>query len=297
MVTDIIVVDDACPESSGDVAEAVADPRVSVIRHEENRGVGGAVKSGFRRALELRADVVVKLDGDGQMDPRQIPVLSQLLVDGTAAYAKGNRFWHLASLSEMPPVRRLGNLGLSFLTKLASGHWGLLDPTNGYVAIRGDVLRCLKLDSVDDDYFFELSMLIELGKWGFKVAELPMSSRYGEEESSLSVTRALWTFPFKLLLGGIARVWYRHFWFDFTATALLLLTGIPMFLWGAGFGLYHWIVSVTSDTAATAGTVMLSALPFLLGVNFLLQAISYEVAGNFNTRVSIEPITRLDFKE
>lgn len=296
LVTEIIVVDDACPESSGDVAEAVGDRRVVVIRHGENRGVGGATKSGYRRALEMGADVIVKVDGDGQMDPRQIPRLVRLLLDGRAAYAKGNRFWHLPSLSRMPPLRRVGNLGLSFLTKVASGHWGVLDPTNGYVAIRGDVLGCLDLGAVEDDYFFEASMLIELGRWGFKVAELPMPSRYGDEESSLSIGRALWGFPFKLLVGALRRIWYRHFWFDFTMAALLILAGVPMCLWGLGFGLYAWWLSIATDVPATAGTVMLSALPFLLGVTFLLHAMSYEIAGDFNSRVSPDPACGSDFE-
>jgi hypothetical protein len=191
----------------------------------------------------------------------------------------------------MPLIRRVGNLGLSFLCKLASGHWGLLDPTNGYVAIRADVLRCLKLNALSDGYFFELSMLIELGKWGFKVVEFPMESRYQGERSSLSIPHALWTFPFRLLLGTAARIWYRHFWYDFTLAALLLLTGVPLFSWGLCFGLYAWWQSITTHSAATAGTVMLSALPLLVGVNCLLQAISFEVSGDFNARVSVNPVT------
>jgi glycosyltransferase involved in cell wall biosynthesis len=294
LVNDIVVVDDGCPESSGDVAEGVGDPRVVVVRHARNRGVGGATKSGFRHALDLGAAVVVKVDGDGQIDPTQVPRIIRPLLDGTTAYAKGNRFWHLSTLSQMPPLRRLGNLGLSFLTKAASGHWGVFDPTNGFIAARGDVLRQLDLDSVSEDYFFEASMLIELGKWGFKVTDVPMPSSYGDENSSLSIGHALWTFPFKLLAGGVTRVWCRHFWYDFTVTALLLLAGVPLSLWGLGYGLSAWALSISTGAPATAGTVMLSALPFLLGVNCLLYAMSFEVGGNLNTRVSVDPSSPLD---
>jgi glycosyltransferase involved in cell wall biosynthesis len=285
-VRHIVVVDDACPERSGDVAEALADPRVVVVRHAKNKGVGGAMKTGFRRALELGPDVVVKLDGDGQMDPAALPRLCRPLLARRCAFAKYNRFWHFAELEQMPLVRRVGNLGLSFLTKAASGYWRVFDPTNGYVAIRGDVLRSLKLSALSDDYFFETSLLIELGKRGFRVLDLPLPASYGDETSSMKLGRVLFTFPFKLLRGGLGRIWYRHFWFDFTLSALLLLVGLPLLLWGVGFGGYAWWLSLQSDTPATPGTVMLAALPFLLGFSMLLQALTLEISDFFNDRVS-----------
>jgi hypothetical protein len=228
------------------------------------------------------------------MDPSRIPALVRPLLAGEAAYAKGNRLWHLPSLAQMPPLRRAGNLGLSFLAKMASGHWQILDPTNGYVAIRSDVLHVLDQDRISDDYFFELSMLIELGAWGFRVVEIAMPSRYGDEQSSLSVGRALWTFPIKLIHRAVGRVWYRHFWYDFTVAALFLAVGLPLSAWGLGFGLHAWWVSLATNVPATAGTVMLSALPLLLGVTFLLQALSYEVADGFNSRVSVDPTPPAD---
>jgi dolichol-phosphate mannosyltransferase len=285
-VRHIIVVDDACPERSGDVAEALGDPRVIVVRHPQNRGVGGAMKSGFVRALELEPDVVVKLDGDGQMDPAALPRLCRPLVAGRAAFAKYNRFWHFTELKEMPLVRRIGNLGLSFLTKAASGYWKVFDPTNGYIAIRGDVLRCLKIAALSDDYFFETSLLIELGKRGFRVVDLPLPARYADETSSMRIARVLFTFPGKLFLGGLGRLWYRHFWFDFTLAALLLMVGVPLCCWGIGFGAFAWWRSTVTDTPATSGTVMLAALPFLLGFTMLLQAVTLEISDFFNDRVS-----------
>ena len=285
-VDHIIVVDDCCPEHSGDVAEALGDGRVQVIRHGKNRGVGGAMKTGFARANELNVDVVVKLDGDDQMDATQIARLCKPLLTDKAAMTKFNRFWDFVELRQMPLVRRIGNLGLSFLTKAASGHWKMFDPTNGFLALRGDVLRCLRLDALSDDYFFESSLLIELGKRGFRIRDLPLPARYGTEQSSMRLSRVLVTFPLKLLFGGIARVWYRHFWFDFTLAALLLLLGIPLCAWGVGFGAFAWWRSVASGVASTSGTVMLAALPFLLGANLLLHAVSLEVSDFFNARIS-----------
>ena len=285
-VDQIIVVDDCCPEHSGDVAEALGDPRVQVVRHAKNRGVGGAMKTGFARANELAMDIVVKLDGDGQMDAQQIARLCKPLLTERAAMTKFNRFWDFVELRQMPLARRIGNLGLSFLTKAASGHWKMFDPTNGFLALRGDVLRCLRLDALSDDYFFESSLLIELGKRGFRIKDLPLPARYGTEQSSMRLSRVLVTFPVKLLVGGIARVWYRHFWFDFTLAALLLVLGAPLCAWGLGFGAFAWWRSVDTGVTATSGTVMLAALPFLLGANLLLHAVSLEVSDFFNGRVS-----------
>src|SRR6187551_3440423 len=188
-VDQIIVVDDCCPERSGDVAEALGDPRVQVVRHTKNRGVGGAMKTGFARANELAMDIVVKLDGDGQMDAQQIARLCKPLLTERAAMTKFNRFWDFVELRQMPLVRRIGNLGLSFLTKAASGHWKMFDPTNGFLALRGDVLRCLQLNALSDDYFFESSLLIELGKRGFRIKDLPLPARYGTEQSSMRLSR------------------------------------------------------------------------------------------------------------
>jgi dolichol-phosphate mannosyltransferase len=285
-VDHIIIVDDCCPEHSGDIAEGLGNARVEVVRHAKNRGVGGAMKSGFSRANELRPDVVVKLDGDGQMDATQILRLCKPLLSAKAAMTKFNRFWDFVELHQMPLARRIGNLGLSFLTKAASGYWKMFDPTNGFIALRGDVLRCLQLDALSDDYFFESSLLIELGKRGFRIQDLPLPARYGTEQSSMRLSRVLFTFPFKLLLGGIARVWYRHFWFDFTLAALLLMLGLPLCVWGLGFGAFAWWRSVATVIAATSGTVMLAALPFLLGANLVLHAVSLEVSDFFNGRIS-----------
>jgi hypothetical protein len=244
------------------------------------------MKSGFSRALELGAHIVVKMDGDGQMDPMRVGDLLAPLLAGQAAFSKGNRFWHLQELINMPAGRRIGNIGLSFLAKLASGYWELSDPTNGFIAIRGDVLACLDLNRLSNDYFFELSLLIELGKRGFRITEVPMPARYGSETSSLSIARALFSFPPRLARDTISRILLRHFWFDFTPTAVMLLGGLPLSLWGLGFGIYAWTRSILTHRTASAGTVMLAALPLLIGVDLLLHGLSYEITSGFNRRVS-----------
>jgi len=287
-IAHIVVVDDQCPDASGDAAEKSADPRVVVVRREHNGGVGAAFKSGADKAIELGARFIVKVDGDGQMDTSLIPRLLGPLRERRAAMCKGNRFWDFRALRRMPIVRRMGNLGLSFLVKAASGHWSVFDPTNGFFAVRADVFGALPSAALAKRYFFEISLLLELGKRGFRVTDAPMPARYGAESSSLSVTRVLVTFPGLLILGAVKRFFFRNFWFDFTPTAALTSFAMPLLLWGVGFGGWAWVESLRTGEVATAGTVMLAALPFLVGAQSLLLGLSYEMNHQFNTRVGLD---------
>jgi glycosyltransferase involved in cell wall biosynthesis len=277
LVDHIVVVDDCCPEGSGDIAAACADPRVEVLRHHVNRGVGAAMVTGYRRALALECDIVVKIDGDGQMDPAHLPRLIAPLADGRADYAKGNRFRHFHALKAMPVVRLIGNSALSFLVKAASGQWGVMDPTNGYTAIHRRALDELELDRLAERYFFESDVLIQLGIAGMAVADVAMPARYGDEESSLRISRVLRDFPPLLVRGFLRRLLIRYFVADFNLGSLYLLIGLPLLLAGLGIGTAQWIDSVQTGIARTAGTVMLAAMPTILGFQLLLQAIAVDV--------------------
>jgi glycosyltransferase involved in cell wall biosynthesis len=272
----VVVVDDACPEGTSRACEEIDDPRLVVVRHERNTGVGGAMVTGFREALKLGADLVVKMDADGQMDPAFLPALLEPLLHG-CDYAKANRFYDGSALQRMPWPRRWGNIGLSFLMKVASGYWNVYDPQNGYVAIRGDALERLDLNSLDRGYFFEDSMLIQLNVISARVAEVPIPARYGSETSSMDLRRILLQFPWKLLRGSVMRLRLKYFGMDFSPIAVLLLIGLPLFAAGAGYGLYEWVKHAVRGIATPAGTVMLAALPTLLGAQLLLTALLMEI--------------------
>lgn len=282
----IVAVDDACPNGSGDVAEELGDPRVIVIRHPRNQGVGGAMKTGFMECLRRGADVVVKMDGDGQMDPRLLPELIAPLLSGDADYTKGNRWTHRTSLAKMPQIRRLGNLGLSFLVKLASGHWNVFDPCNGYTAIHARALGQIDLNRVARDYFFETSVLVELGIIGAAVQDVPMPAIYGDEKSSLRIGRILRTFPRRLAVSCLRRIWSRHFVREFGPVGLFLTSGSLLVGWGTLFGVWAWVSSSLSGVPATSGTVMLSALPFLMGFQLLLQALVMDITARPQQRLA-----------
>jgi glycosyltransferase involved in cell wall biosynthesis len=286
----IFVVDDSCPEYTGDVVEReCTDPRVVVVRHPLNLGVGGAVVTGYRAALEEGADIVVKVDGDGQMDPAFLPTIVRDIVAGRADYTKGNRFYDLDLLRGMPKVRLFGNAMLSLVNKVASGYWDVMDPTNGYTAIHRTALSRLPLDKLDRGYFFESDMLFRLSTIRAVVRDVPMAARYDDEPSSLRIGRVAVSFPAKYLRAAAKRMFYSYFLRDFNAASLQFVLAAVIGVAGIAFGIVKWMESRMTGIPATAGTVMLAALPTLIAIQLLLSALHYDI-GN----VPREPLQSRD---
>lgn len=290
-VSFVFCVDDACPEESGSLIEAsVQDPRVTVLRHPVNQGVGGAVITGYRAALEAGADLIVKLDGDGQMDPLLIPRLVRPIVQGRADYTKGNRFHHPDHLKGMPWLRLVGNAALSFASKFSTGYWTIFDPTNGFTAIHASVLRLLPLDRLAQRYFFESDLLFRLNQLRAVVMDIPMPARYQGEESSLSIRRILPIFLAGHGRNFLKRILYSYFLRDFNIASIFGLVGTGLVVFGIGFGLDHWWRSSQTGIPASAGTVMLSALPVLIGLEMLLSALNFDVASTPRTPIQDPPV-------
>ena len=271
----IVIVDDCCPQESYKSVEK--DERIHFIHHESNQGVGGAVQSGYAKALELGADYVVKVDGDGQMDMDYMKDLLLPLVNDAADYTKGNRFSDFSALKKMPKIRLFGNSILSFLVKASSGYWNIMDPTNGFTAISKKALEGLDSRQLSRRYFFESDMLIHLNIESSVVKDIPMPAKYEDEHSSLSISRVLFEFPFKLFKGLIKRTFYKYFIYDFNMASVYLIIGFPLLIFGSLFGGYRWYLSACCDVVNSTGTIMLSVLPVILGVQFLLQAVSIDI--------------------
>jgi dolichol-phosphate mannosyltransferase len=276
-VADVIVVDDASPDETAEIVAGLADPRVHLLRHERNGGVGAAMITGYRHALDLQAEVVVKMDGDEQMDPVYLVPLLEPILAGEADYTKGSRFFHTRSLRQMPPLRRIGNLGLSFLTKASSGYWDVFDPTNGYTAIHRRALEILEWNNIDRRWFFETSMLIELNLTRAVVRDVQIPAKYADEQSSLSTAGALLRFPRKLLAAFFRRIWLQYFVREFSPVSLFLSTGLPLAGFGFLWGVVHWVRSAQTGIAASAGTVMVAVVPLILGFQLLLQAVGLDI--------------------
>lgn len=273
----IVVVDDASPDDTAAAVRRNGDPRVTLLSHDSNLGVGGAMVTGFRKALELRADMIAKIDADGQMDPSYLDRFMRACLLHGCDYVKANRFGHLGDISAMPKARLWGSIALSFLTKLASGYWNVFDPQNGYVMITRKMLKRLDLRRIDRGYFFENSMLILLNILRARIGEIYLPARYGEETSSMKLPKILRTFPGNLCRGFIYRIYQKYFFRSLSPFLLLSVFGLICCLWGCIWGGAAWYVSYTTGIPATTGTVMIALLPLILGWSSLLQAFVLDV--------------------
>lgn len=274
----IYCVDDCCPEGTGYmVQQEVQDPRVRVIFHEQNQGVGGATLSGYHAALADGATVIVKIDGDGQMDPALIKPLLRPIIGGQADYAKGNRFFHLEHVEAMPRIRLFGNAVLSFMSKFSSGYWRVFDPTNGYTAIHAKVAATLPFAKVSRRYFFESDMLYHLYNQRAVIVDIPMPARYGSEVSNLRTFRVIAPFLAKHTTNFVKRIFYNYFLRDFSIASMEFSIGILALVFGVLFGTLTWINSIRTGITASAGTVMLAALPVIVGIQLLLSFLNYDI--------------------
>jgi glycosyltransferase involved in cell wall biosynthesis len=290
-VSTIICVDDACPDGSGAfIEEEIVDERVIVVRNPVNRGVGGAMIAGYRVALRLHIDIVVKIDGDGQMDPRLLPMFVEPIKSGLADYVKGNRFFRPESIRGMPLVRLIGNAGLSFLTKASSGYWRIMDPTNGYTAIHSSALSMLPFEKIAERYFFESDLLFRLYTVRAVVMDIPMDALYQDETSHLSAGRVLLPFFFMNIRNIIKRFCYNYIVRDFNIASVMVIIGIPLFLFGVVFGIYEWIANADAGRPASAGTVMVAALPIIVGLQLLLTAMGFDL--NNQPQAPLQKLTR-----
>jgi len=276
----IYCIDDACPENSAAKAkqELPNETRLRIITHSTNQGVGAAVMAGYKAAIEQGADIIVKLDGDGQMDPAFIPHLVAPIIDGKADYVKGNRFYHLRSVKSMPWPRVIGNAGVSFLSKISTGYWNIFDPTNGFTAIHSAIVRQLPLEKIHRRFFFESDILFQLNLLRAVVFEVPMDAVYADEKSNLNPWKAFGLFPILHIRNFFTRLVYNYFLRNFSIASLDFLLGCVLFLFGVIFGLTMWITNAYKGVVTTSGTVMISALPIILGFQLLLGFLSFDMS-------------------
>lgn len=277
-VSTIVCVDDCCPDNSGQfISTHVKDKRVAVVRLQQNRGVGGATVAGYEAALERGADIAVKLDGDGQMDPHIIPVIVNPIVSGHADYTKGNRFYNIEDVMAMPKLRLFGNAILSFISKFSCGYWDVADPTNGYTAIHARVLEQLPLKKLSQRWFFETDLLFRLNTIGAVVVDIPMTAVYADEKSNLKIMNVIPEFLWKHTRNYFKRISYNYFIRGFSIASIELVMGLALTLFGVAYGVHAWMASLDRHQFASSGTVMVAALPVILGFQLLLSFLNYDM--------------------
>ncbi|HXT70250.1 MAG TPA: glycosyltransferase family 2 protein [Vicinamibacterales bacterium] len=275
----IYVVDDKCPQETGRYVEQRAgDDRVRVIYNPVNLGVGGAVMAGYRAAIVDGADIIVKLDGDGQMDPALIPYFVAPILRREADYTKGNRFYDLAQIGRMPRLRVVGNGVLSVLAKLSTGYWDLFDPTNGFTAIHARMAALLPLERISRRFFFETDMLFRLNTFRAVVVDVPMDARYGDEVSNLRISSIVFEFAGKHFANFLRRIGYNYFLRDVSLASLELLAGTGLLAFGMTFGGWHWRQSLAAGVATPVGTIMIATVAVVSGLQFLLAFFGHDIA-------------------
>jgi dolichol-phosphate mannosyltransferase len=275
----VVVVDDCCPAQSGKlVKETNLSDNVTVVFNEVNLGVGGAVMAGYRRAAELGATVIVKVDGDGQMDSSLIPEFITPILRGEADYTKGNRFFDLRQLGQMPKIRIFGNAALSLMAKVSTGYWDIFDPTNGFTAIHADIVRRLPFDKISTRYFFETDMLFRLNTLRATVVDVPMDALYADEVSNLHIHQIAGEFLFKHARNGVKRIFYNYYLRDMSAASFELLVGLLLFVFGGVFGGLHWLNASRVSQATPVGTIMITAICAIWGMQLLLAFIGADIS-------------------
>lgn len=294
-VGQIFVVDDGCPDSTGERAlREISDPRIVLVRNPRNLGVGGAMKHGYARALAAGAEIIVKLDADGQMDPRHIRRLIAPIVHGVADYAKGNRFApprlmpsgsSPLALNAMPPARRIGNMAFSMLHKAATGYWRIGDPANGYTAIHARALERIGTEALADCFFFETDMLFRLNLVDAVVADVPLPACYPGSGSSLRLRRVAPRFAVMTLSRLVLRLRAKYFAGRWNLGSIKLAAALALIVAATGLAGWQWfeIPGVRSGSGAARA----AATCLLLGLALLAAAGLYDAR-----RIAREPLSR-----
>jgi glycosyltransferase involved in cell wall biosynthesis len=285
----MFVVDDCSADKTSDVIKHWAKRRgnahrVQLIRHEARGGVGKAITTGYKAALEDGMEVVAVMAGDGQMDPTELPMILEPVADGKAAYSKGNRLTSGVAWEKTPHVRYLGNAFLSLLTKIASGYWHVADTQSGYTAISAEALRAINLDDLYPSYGYPNDMLVRLNIRNFRVADVHIAPRYGiGERSSMKVWKVIPTVSLLLLRGFFYRMFEKYVIRDFHPLVFFYALGFLLTTIGFVLGVVETIAKITQGNIAIA-TVVLVALLGISGLQLLLFAMWFDMEYNKELR-------------
>jgi hypothetical protein len=277
-VDQIYLVDDFCPEKTGKfVLEKSNNKKLKVIFHEKNMGVGGAVKTGYLLALQKGAEIFVKIDGDGQMDPKLIFKFIDPLIFEKNDYSKGNRLSNFKKFFIFPKTRLFGNLILSLIAKFSTGYWDILDPCNGYTAIKVSIFKKIKIEKLSNDFFFETSLLFELSMIDATVIDVSMEPQYFDNQSNLKIYQVIPKFFFMHLFYFFKRIYYVYYYSKKTFSSLVLIAVLISFSANVIFYFSYWYnLSLNKIIISTAALKILNT-SFYLSIIFLIYFIYMDI--------------------
>jgi len=274
----IVVIDDCSMDRTSEVVNGYAEKqpqRIHLIRHERNRGVGAAIASGYREAVEKGADVVAVMAGDGQMPPAELVNIIEPVVEGKADYAKANRLFTGEAWHKIPKVRYMGNAVLSLMTKVASGYWQLADTQSGFTAISAEAINRIRVKTLYPSYGYPNDLLVRLNGFGFKTVDVPSEPVYGVgEKSKMQVWKVIPRMTWLLTKCFFWRMKEKYMIRDFHPLVLFYLAsmglgGIGMLLlsrsaWIAVETALEGALRIPPTNTLAAGFCLVSALQFAL---------------------------------
>jgi glycosyltransferase involved in cell wall biosynthesis len=279
----VIVVDDGSQDTTAERA-GNADPRVEVVAHERNEGVGAAIVTGYRRAIAEKADVTCVMAADGQMDPDDLEKLVRAVARDECDYAKANRLFTGQAWQLIPRTRYIGNAILSFLTKIASGYWHIADSQSGYTAVNRETLELLDLDRIYRRYGFPNDMLVHLNVWNRRVRDYPSRPIYGVgERSGIRLHSAIPRISWLLVKGFFWRLKEKYVIRDFHPLVLFYTLGFLLVGVGVVLGIIETALRIAGN-AVSVGTVVLVALLIISGSQFALFAMWFDMESNKDLR-------------
>ena len=280
----IFVVDDASRDGTAAAARAVGDPRVEVLTHERNSGVGAAIVTGYQRALAEHVDIACVMAGDNQMEPADLEKIALPVARNEVDYTKANRLLSGEAWKAIPRSRYLGNAVLSFLTKIASGYWHVADSQSGYTAASREILEQLDLDRIYRGYGFPNDMLVHLNVWNARVRDVPSRPVYGVgERSGIKIRKVVPRISWLLVKGFFWRMREKYVIRDFHPLVFFYAFGFLMTLLGLGLGIAEVVLRIMGN-AVSVGTVVLVALLLIFGSQFTLFAMWFDMESNKDLR-------------
>ncbi len=282
----IYVIDDCSTDRTPEIVKTITDPRVVSVRHEKNSGVGAAIITGYKLALEDEMDIVAVMAGDNQMDPEQLPRLLMPIIEGRADYTKGNRLLSKEFRSGMSTWRTLGNAMLTMITKIGSGYWHIMDPQNGYAAISRQALEVMNLDSIYPYYGYCNDMLVKLNAFEMRAMDVMIPAVYGRETSSIKYSRYIVKVAPMIFKSFLWRLKTKYVVLDFHPLVLFYLASMVMVPAGVLFGvgilwykIMRWPVSQNFP--------LLNALILLIGFQFLLFAMLFDMQADESRKETV----------
>jgi len=281
----IIAVNDASTDNTIGVLKKLKKQysKLIIVDNKVNQGVGGALIAGYDYAIKnTKATAIGIVAGDDQFDSSYLKAMLDDFIDQSADYVKASRFFHREAFKTMPKYRQFGNIFISLLTKFSTGYYSITDITNGCGWLRREIIEKVDFSIVEKRYDYETSMLTALSIANAKVIDHAVPAHYGDEKSTIKLIPTAWRNLKAVWKGFWRRIYYKYVLYGFHPVALFLFTGMFFLIISLLLAIFLLYVKLFAHQSPTAGSVMLAVLPFILGIQLTLTALTIDVSNENN---------------